>query len=226
MASHFHFFGVVLTRFFFSKFLFPISIVDSKTVQRSALCRSRRELSNEYLLAKFGFDTVENEPDLIVLLFNSLFNFALCIPSLSQLFSGIQLCVKIRQLPGSCFPCHHVHEMSRFAWVFAAYLTCLPRREEPGKDQRNGNNIVPHLSTNQHCPILQPQVQTRPAPFWKIQKLVRVFLLRISQIRPWIVRKMAVEPTQTHCGRILKARVLVEIALWKCWSQIEIGRAK
>ena len=28
----------------------------------SALCRSRRELSNEYLLAKFGFDTAENEP--------------------------------------------------------------------------------------------------------------------------------------------------------------------
>ena len=26
------------------------------------MCRSRRELSNEYLLAKFGFDTGENEP--------------------------------------------------------------------------------------------------------------------------------------------------------------------
>ena len=35
---------------------------DSKTVQRSALCRSRRELSNDYLLVKFGFDTAENEP--------------------------------------------------------------------------------------------------------------------------------------------------------------------
>ena len=35
---------------------------ECKTVQRSALCRSRRELSNEYLLAKFGFDTAENEP--------------------------------------------------------------------------------------------------------------------------------------------------------------------
>ena len=31
-------------------------------MQRSALCRSRRELSNEYLLAKFCFDTAENEP--------------------------------------------------------------------------------------------------------------------------------------------------------------------
>ena len=31
-------------------------------MQRSALCRSRRELSNEDLLAKFGFDTAENEP--------------------------------------------------------------------------------------------------------------------------------------------------------------------
>ena len=33
-----------------------------RSVQRSALCRSRRELSNEYLLANFGFDTAENEP--------------------------------------------------------------------------------------------------------------------------------------------------------------------
>ena len=28
----------------------------------SALCSSRRELSNAYLLAKFRFDTAENEP--------------------------------------------------------------------------------------------------------------------------------------------------------------------
>ena len=34
----------------------------TRTVQRSALCRSRRELSNEYLLAKIGVDTAENEP--------------------------------------------------------------------------------------------------------------------------------------------------------------------
>ena len=27
----------------------------------SALCRSRRELSNAYFLAKFGFDTADNE---------------------------------------------------------------------------------------------------------------------------------------------------------------------
>ena len=31
-------------------------------MQRTALCRSRRELSNAYLLAKFGFDTAEKEP--------------------------------------------------------------------------------------------------------------------------------------------------------------------
>ena len=31
-------------------------------MQRSALCRSRRELSNEYLFAKIGVDTAENEP--------------------------------------------------------------------------------------------------------------------------------------------------------------------
>ena len=33
-----------------------------RAVQRSVLCRSRRELSNEYLVAKIGFDTAENEP--------------------------------------------------------------------------------------------------------------------------------------------------------------------
>ena len=31
-------------------------------MQRSALCRSRRELSNAYFLAKFSFDTAENGP--------------------------------------------------------------------------------------------------------------------------------------------------------------------
>ena len=31
-------------------------------MKRSALCRSRRELSNAYLLAKLGFETAENEP--------------------------------------------------------------------------------------------------------------------------------------------------------------------
>ena len=41
------------------------------------MCRSRRELSNEYSLAKFGLDTAENEPILILINFSSLqrFNF-------------------------------------------------------------------------------------------------------------------------------------------------------
>ena len=48
---------------FFSPHGFPRFLgFDSKAVQRSALCRSRRELSNEYLLAKIGVDTAENEP--------------------------------------------------------------------------------------------------------------------------------------------------------------------
>ena len=37
-------------------------------MQRSALCRCRRELSNEYFLAKFGFDIAENEPCKVCLL--------------------------------------------------------------------------------------------------------------------------------------------------------------
>ena len=31
-------------------------------MQRSAFCRSRREFSNAYFVAKFGFDTAVNEP--------------------------------------------------------------------------------------------------------------------------------------------------------------------
>ena len=42
--------------------IFGWTFWDWRTVQRSASCRSRRELSNEYLLAKIGVDTAENEP--------------------------------------------------------------------------------------------------------------------------------------------------------------------
>ena len=42
-------------------------------MQRSALCRSRRKLSNKYLLAKIGVDTAENEPLEVWGKFNSLF---------------------------------------------------------------------------------------------------------------------------------------------------------
>ena len=41
---------------------FWLKFWDWRTVQRSTLCRSRRELSNEYLLAKIGVDKAENEP--------------------------------------------------------------------------------------------------------------------------------------------------------------------
>ena len=32
------------------------------SIEPSALCRSRGELSNEYFVARFGFDTAANEP--------------------------------------------------------------------------------------------------------------------------------------------------------------------
>ena len=53
---------------------------DSKTVQRSALCRSRRELSNEYLLAKIGFDTAEiTRPSKLGGKFNSILTSLLSV---------------------------------------------------------------------------------------------------------------------------------------------------
>ena len=42
--------------------LFMVFLLDSKGAKACKSCRSRQELSNEYLLAKIGFDTAENEP--------------------------------------------------------------------------------------------------------------------------------------------------------------------
>ena len=39
-----------------------ISRLDSKGAKERKSDRSRQELSNEYLVAKFGFDTAENKP--------------------------------------------------------------------------------------------------------------------------------------------------------------------
>ena len=52
-------------------------------MQRSALCRSRRELSNEYLIAKIGVDTAENEP----------------LEVWGKIFNIIQLCPYRRHVP-------------------------------------------------------------------------------------------------------------------------------
>jgi len=42
--------------------IFDKNILDSRAVERRrALCISRGELSNEYLVAKVGFDTAEEE---------------------------------------------------------------------------------------------------------------------------------------------------------------------
>ena len=42
--------------------LFMVFLLDFKSAQVCKSFRSRHELSNEYLLAKIGVDTAENEP--------------------------------------------------------------------------------------------------------------------------------------------------------------------
>ena len=42
--------------------LFMVFLSDSKGTKVCKSCRSCQELANEYLLAKFGVDTAENEP--------------------------------------------------------------------------------------------------------------------------------------------------------------------
>ena len=52
-----------------------------RTVQKSAWCKPRRELSNEYLLAKIGVDTAENEPCKVCPL--SAYRSPRCLPDIN-----------------------------------------------------------------------------------------------------------------------------------------------
>ena len=54
-GATFHFLNI-----YFRIFLHPDGSHENGA--KECICRSRRELSNAYLLAKFGFDTAENEP--------------------------------------------------------------------------------------------------------------------------------------------------------------------
>ena len=65
-------------------------------MQRSALCRSRRELSNEYLLAKIGVDTAENEP---LEVWGKLFNIIHSCPYRSLALPVLQRHAKERHTP-------------------------------------------------------------------------------------------------------------------------------
>ena len=62
-----HSFAQLCNLIFFVKILAKILAIfeqkkwDCRAVQWSASCRSRRELSNAYFDAKFGFDTADNE---------------------------------------------------------------------------------------------------------------------------------------------------------------------
>ena len=45
-----------------AKWTFMVFQLDSKGAKVCKSCRSRQEISNEYLLAKIGVDTADNEP--------------------------------------------------------------------------------------------------------------------------------------------------------------------
>ena len=67
-------------------------------MQRSALCRSRRELSNEYLLAKIGVDTAENE--LLQVLFKIIQYYSIVSLEEPQQVdaAALELAVQVRRL--------------------------------------------------------------------------------------------------------------------------------
>ena len=81
-------------------------------MQRSALCRSRRELSNAYLLAEFRFDTAETEPSKVyaVLLHGALryFRAACWLGLLLGCYAGIRAAASAAGVPSDLRAKHPV----------------------------------------------------------------------------------------------------------------------
>ena len=148
-------------------------------MQRSALCRSRRELSNEYLLAKFGigrFDTAENEPCKVCLLsaYRSLRlvignYFLLRLPPDSFFYSpGLRRyfwmrgCLHISLQKGS--------ELASMRWV---ELNCMSARratglplwlgvtERPRGMRKMSGGIYPRMSLSNRTQECQPHKANR-----------------------------------------------------------------
>ena len=93
---------------------FWLKFWDWRTVQRSALCRSRRELSNDYLLDEIGVDTAENE--LLQVLFNII-----------QYYSIVSLVVNIHCSIRNCFA-------DALIWFDARHRTTLDWLIQPRAD--------------------------------------------------------------------------------------------
>ena len=84
------------------------------------MCRSRRELSNAYLLAKIGVDTAENEPlDVWGKLFNSIFTSLLNKHGFS-FPEGLDATAKTATLQGSFSAVSKPNFASKYA--FESYL--------------------------------------------------------------------------------------------------------
>ena len=123
----------------FSDIIFFKKKWDCRAVQRSALCRSRRELSNAYLLAKFDFDTAENEPSKvchagpILMLRRDVGAAADCWLPRDGLFSG-------------WCPCRYLPQFSRASVAFRLEVffgpgvTSLPRL---GDDRSSSSRRTP-----------------------------------------------------------------------------------
>ena len=77
---------------------------DCRAVQRRVLCRSRRELFNAYLLAKFGFDTAENEFLRIVRFTSQPASLEWTLPSALLTFSHPQMSEYKYHVSGPLFP--------------------------------------------------------------------------------------------------------------------------
>ena len=70
-------------------------------MQRSALCRSRRELSNEYLLTKFGFSCARIPGSLFFFLREGPLDLACLLASIQPRTSLVKLARSPRTDPGS-----------------------------------------------------------------------------------------------------------------------------
>ena len=128
------------------------------------MCRSRRKLSNEYLLAKFGFDTAQNEPDLVFLIF--LFSWDLIFPNVSH--------------PRCAAPAPHQAEIRILTLFFAGIARQSSRskiRKEPSNPCYFGDRMRPWLPTCTHSGSAGRALSTPSTP--------SVSLSRLSTARAW-----------------------------------------
>ena len=135
-------------------------------MQSSALCRSRRELSNAHFLAKIGFDTAENEPSKVCALSE---NIQKCTDTSSSWPGHREKNTRPARLPGR----------DRDVGCRSARASGVGRdRRHDGRSAKFRQNVA-RFRLYRHRSL---QVNTRFSAFFKIYQINQLKILKISKI--------------------------------------------